>query len=433
MQKFAALLSVLAFAISVGGAQAQSPDLVAKGEYLARAGDCVVCHTGPGEKPFAGGLKMAIPIINGVIYSTNITPDKETGIGNYTFEDFERAMRRGVAKDGHNLYPAMPYPSYAKVSEDDLRALYAFFMQSVPAVKRANQPSEIKPPLNMRWPLMFWNLIFNPSSGFEADSKHDAAWNRGAYLVQGLGHCGSCHTPRGIVFQEKAMTESGAAFLSGAELDLWSASNLTGDQAAGLGRWSESDLATFLKTGHNAHASAFGSMTDVINNSTQYMTDADLTAIAKYIKSLPPANASTQASYAYDSKSADALKAGTSLSSGAKTYIRQCAACHVTDGKGHAPYLPPLAGNPTVLDKDPSSLINITLNGSARIVVQGLPDAYRMPQFRVLSNDQDVADVVNFIRTSWGNNAPAVTVEQVAKIRANTDPASDAVVILKMR
>jgi len=392
----------------------------------------VVCHTVPGGKPFAGGYKMAVPAI-GVIYTTNITPEKKTGIGNYTFEDFERAMRRGVAKDGHRLYPAMPYPSYAKVSEDDLRALYAFLMRAVPPVVRANQPAEISALLDMRWPLAIWDWLFTPSPGFTSNHDRDAAWNRGAYLVEGLGHCGSCHTPRGWLFQEKALTEAGSVFLAGAELDEWSAPNLTGDVVTGLGRWSEADLAAYLKTGHNAYTTAFGTMIDVINNSTQYLTDPDCAAIAKYLKSLRPAGADTQSTYAYSASTTDALRSRAPDARGAKIYLRQCVSCHVTDGKGYVPYLPPLAGNPAVLDKRPSSLINITLNGSARVVVDGLPDAYRMPPSRVLLTDQDVADVVSFIRKGWGNDAPEATAREVAEIRGSTNPASDAVVILKMR
>ncbi len=400
-------------------AGASAPELIAKGEYLARAGDCVVCHTGPGEKPFAGGLRMATPLGN--IFTTNITPDKETGIGNDSFEDFERAMRSGIAKDGHRLYPAMPYPSYAKVSDDDLKALYAFFMESVPAVNRPNSPTEIRRPLNIRWPLMIWDKIFTEKGVYTPDPAHDDAWNRGAYLVQGLGHCGSCHTPRGIFFQEKGLTEKKSIYLSGGNLDNWFASSLREDPDAGLATWSVADIAQFLKTGHNAHATAFGTMIDAINNSTQYLSDADLTAIAVYLKSLPanqsPAGAQTAANNSADGK----------------LFVQQCAACHVADGKGHAPYIAPLAGNPAVMDPDPSSVINITLNGSSRVVVDGMPDAYRMPQFRVLLNDDEIAAIVTYIRTSWGNKAGPVTGEQVAKIRKSSDAASDAVVILKMR
>ena len=415
------LLTCAVVALSLFGAavHASSPELIAKGEYLARAGDCVVCHTGPGEKPFAGGLRMSTPL--GDLYTTNITPDKDTGIGGDSFDDFANAMRLGIAKDGHRLYPAMPYPSYAKVSDDDLRALYAFFMESVPAVSRKNAPTEIPRPLNWRWPLAVWDTIFTEKAGFTPDPAHDEKWNRGAYLIQGLGHCGSCHTPRGIFFQEKALNEQRTAYLSGGNLDNWFASSLRGDPDAGLANWSEADIAEFLKTGHNSHATAFGTMVDAINNSTQYLNDGDLAAVATYLKSLP-AN--------QDRLGANAAAGDTP---GGKLYTQQCAACHLADGKGHAPYIAPLAGNPTVLDLDPASLINMTLNGSSRVVVAGMPDAYRMPQFRVLMKDDEIADVVNFIRASWGNRAAPVTADQVAKLRLTTDAASDAVVILKMR
>ncbi len=418
MRIFTAACAAIVMAWWGSTAHAASPELIAKGEYLARAGDCVVCHTGPGERPFAGGLRMATPLGN--IYTTNITPDKDSGIGNDSFEDFERAMRRGIAQDGHRLYPAMPYPSYAKVSDDDLRALYAFFMESVPPASRKNAPSEIPRPLNIRWPLAIWDKIFTDKIGYDPDPSHDEAWNRGAYLVQGLGHCGSCHTPRGIFFQEKALSEKQPIYLSGGNLDNWFASSLREESEAGLATWSESDISQFLKTGHNTHGTAFGTMIDAINNSTQYLTDADLASIAVYLKSLPGNQASQAPPISADE--ADG-----------KLYVQQCAACHVAEGKGHAPYIAPLAGNPPVMDADPASLINITLNGSSRVVVDGMPDAYRMPQFRVLLNDDEIAAIVTYIRTRWGNNAGPVTADQVAKIRKSTDAASDAVVILKMR
>jgi mono/diheme cytochrome c family protein len=403
-------------------ARASSAELIAKGEYLARAGDCVVCHTGPGERPFSGGLKMATPLGN--IFTTNITPDKETGIGDYSYEDFERAIRRGIARDGHRLYPAMPYPSYARITDDDVRALYAFFLESVPPARRPNSPSEIRSPLNIRWPIALWDAVFTAGIGYTPDPAHDSRWNRGAYLVQGLGHCGSCHTPRGIFFQEKALDQRGSAYLAGGNLDDWYASSLRGNPGPGLGAWSEADIALFLKSGHNAHASAYGTMIDAINNSTQYLTDDDLAGIAAYLKSLTPSDtgAATQTA-----------SAGPDTSSGAKLYAQQCAACHLAGGQGHAPYIAPLAGNPTINDADPASLINITLNGSSRIVVEGMPDAYRMPQYRVLLRDGEIADIVNFMRASWSDKATPVTAEQVGKIRRETEPASDAVVILKMR
>jgi mono/diheme cytochrome c family protein len=424
---FCALL--LAFAATAARADNLPAPPETPGEYVARAGDCVACHSVPGGKAFAGGLKMGSPL--GAIFSTNITPDPETGIGNYTLEDFDRAVRQGIAKDGHRLYPAMPYPSYAKLTDEDVKALYGFFMKEVPAVHQANKPSEIPLLLGFRWPLALWDIVFTSGGSYVAKPEHDAVWNRGAYLVQGLGHCGACHTPRGIAFQEKALDDSNATYLSGALLDAWLAANLRGDQRTGLGQWSEADLAEFLKTGHNRDGTAFGSMIDVVNNSTPYLSDADIHAIAVYLKSLPASG--DQQAYAYDDATTTALRGGHATAPGAATYATRCASCHGLDAKGFAPYLPPLAGNPTVLGGDPSSLINLVLNGSTPLVVKGAPDAYRMPQFRLQLSDQEIADVVTFIRGGWGNRASPVTAAQVADLRKSTDPTSDAVVILKMR
>src|SRR5579862_103339 len=399
------------------------------GEYLARAGDCVSCHSAPGGKALAGGLKMGTPL--GAIYSTNMTPDPETGIGNYSLEAFDRAMRQGVAKDGHRLYPAMPYPSYAKLTDADVAALYDFFMKQVPPVHQANLKSEIPLLLGFRWPLAIWNLVFATSGSYVAKNDHDADWNRGAYLVQGLGHCGACHTPRGFAWQEKALDDSSADYLSGALLDAWYAPDLRGDVRTGLGSWSKDDLVDFLKHGHNRGETAFGSMIDVVNNSTPYLSDSDIDAIAVYLKSLPAATA--QQPVAYDDATTAALRSGHASQPGATVYNGTCANCHGFDAKGFTPYIPALAGNPIVLDNDPSSLINLVLNGSNPLVIKGTPDAYRMPQFRLQYSDQDIADVVSFIRNGWGNQAPAVMAAEVAKLRKTTDPTSDQVIILKMR
>jgi alcohol dehydrogenase (quinone), cytochrome c subunit len=400
-----------------------------KGEYIARAGDCVACHSVPGGNAFAGGLKMGTPM--GAIYSTNITPDKETGIGDYSFDDFDRAVRSGIARDGHHLYPAMPYPSYAKITDDDLHTLYEFFMKKVPPVKQANRPSEIPGYLSFRWPLVIWNFLFTESGLYVAKPNHDAAWNRGAYLVQGLGHCGACHTPRGWAFQEKALDEGRGSYLQGAELDAWSASNLRQDVRTGLGSWSEAEIATFLKTGHNAKGVAFGSMLDVVNNSTPYLNDDDLNAMASYLKSLSPIAAETAP--LYDESTAKALSSGRAKQPGATLYLGYCVSCHGADGKGQGVYIPPLAGNPVLLDPNPTSLINLVLNGSQTIVVKGTPDSYRMPQYRVQLRDEEIADVLTFVRDAWGNGAAGVTANQVKALRPVTDPSSDQVIILKMR
>jgi len=420
---------LMLFAVSTARADENTGPPSNQGEYLARAGDCVSCHSAPGGKAFAGGLKMGTPL--GTIYSTNITPDPETGIGGYSLADFDRALRAGVAKDGHRLYPAMPYPSYAKLTDADVAALYNFFMKEVPAVHQANQPDEIPSYLRFRWPLAMWNFLFIQSGSYVNKSGHDAQWNRGAYLVQGLGHCGACHTPRGLAWQEKALDDGSSDYLAGADLDAWYAPDLRGDVRTGLGNWSKDDIVDFLKAGHNKGETAFGSMIDVVNNSTPYLSDNDLNAIAIYLKSLPAA--STQQPVAYNDATAAALRTGHASQPGATVYTGTCANCHGLDGKGFSPYIPALAGNPILLDEDPSSLINLVLNGSNPLVVRGTPDAYRMPQFREQYSDQQIADVVTFIRNGWGNQAPAVTTTDVAKLRKTTDPTSDQVIILKMR
>jgi mono/diheme cytochrome c family protein len=400
-----------------------------KGEYVARAGDCVSCHSVPGGKAFAGGLKMGTPM--GAIYSTNITPDPETGIGNYTFADFDRAVRQGVAKDGHRLYPAMPYPSYAKITDDDMHALYTFFMKEVPPVKQANKPAEIPYYLSFRWPLAIWDTMFTESGPYVAQPGHDAAWNRGAYLVEGLGHCGACHTPRGWAFQEKALDDGSGAYLQGADLDAWFAPDLRGDVRTGLGGWSQADIAAFLKTGHNEKATAFGSMLDVVNNSTPYFSDDDLNAVVAYLKSLPATAQET--AFTFNGGTTKALLSGKPQQAGGTLFLGNCVFCHGADGEGHRPYIPPLAGNPVVLDGDPSSLINLVLNGADPIVVKGTPDAYRMPQYRVQLTDEQIASVLSFVRDGWGNGAAPVTPAEVKALRPVTDPSSDQVIILKMR
>ncbi|MBN3755466.1 cytochrome c [Paraburkholderia sp. Tr-20389] len=399
-------------------ANAADDALVKRGEYLAKAGDCIACHSAPHGKPFAGGLQMMTPM--GAIYSTNITPDAQTGIGQYSEDDFKRAMREGIAKDGHNLYPAMPYPSYAKVNDDDMHALYAYFMNGVTPVKQANREPDIKWPLNMRWPLKFWNMVFLDKGVYRDKAGKDVAWNRGAYLIQGLGHCGSCHTPRGVAFQERALDESGSAFLTGGLLDNWFASNLTGEHNVGLGRWSEADVAQFLKAGANQHASAFGAMTSVINNSTQAMTDGDIAAMSRYLKSLPAAGGSGGPAYAYDAAATKVSLTRPANDAGARVYTAYCMHCHGVDGRGFAPMLAPLAGNPNVLEKDASSLINVTLNGTEDLVIGGVPAPYPMPKYADVLSDQQIADVITFVRGGWRNGAGSVGAADVAKVRKAT-------------
>lgn len=417
------LASILLFLVFTASAQSRDSNsqLIKRGEYLSRVGNCTACHTAPGGAPLAGGLPMALPM--GRTFSTNITPDSATGIGTYTEQDFSRALRKGVAKDGHNLYPAMPYTSFVKVNDADVHALYLYFMHGVRPVQKRNRQPDISPLLAMRWPIKIWNAIFLDSKVYEPESSQDAQWNRGAYLVEGLGHCGACHTARGVADQELALDGSRSGFLGGALIDNWYASDLTGDSNTGLGQWTEADVLEFLKRGSNRHASSFGSMVDVINQSTQGMTDADLAAIAHYLKSLPPARDSIEEKAAYVSQStfAPSIPADrTPVQSGKGLYTIYCLQCHGADGKGMTSLIAPLQRNPNLLETDASSLINLSLHGTGRVVIQGGPAAYPMPSFGAVMSDRDIAEVLTYIRGSWGNHADAVEERSVALMRSRT-------------
>ncbi len=391
-------------------AAAPSPnDLVKQGEYLAHLGDCVACHTAPGGKPLAGGLEMRTPF--GVIHSTNITPDKTDGIGTYTFEDFDRAMRRGVAQDGHNLYPAMPYPSFAKIAQNDMRALYAYLMQGVEPVAQPNKPNDMKFPFNIRLGLAGWNMVFLDNQPFRYDASHTPQWNRGAYIVEGLGHCGSCHTPRGIGFQEKAMSDSGSdgkEFLAGADVEHWRAVNLRSI-------WTGPEIAQFLKTGENGRGTAYGGMAEVVHFSSQHFTQGDLAAIGEYIHSLSP---NPNEVPGRDAVSMDVAQTNKEIyaTRGGLGYVQFCATCHQMDGKGATRFFPPLAGNTSIQAKDPASLIHVMLTGSASPLTASSPHAFAMPSYSVL-NDQEVAEIATFVRTHWGNKGSPVTAEQIRKMR----------------
>lgn len=402
---------------------ASQEDLVKKGEYLARAGDCVACHTDRGGKPFVGGLAIESPI--GAIYSTNITPDKANGLGNYTLQDFDNAVRYGVRKDGVSLYPAMPFPDFAVVKDEDIEALYAYFMHGVKASPEANKKPDITWPLSMRWPLAAWRMMFAPEvRPFTPALNQDVVTARGAYLVQGLGHCGSCHTPRAITLNEKAYSQEGnSVFLSGSNglLDGWIANNLRADYIGGLGQVSEEELAAVLKTGRNQHGAVFGGMTDVVVDSLQYLIDDDITAIARYLKTLPPVNPSNPP-YVYDETVAKALFKGDASKAGAMIYLDNCAACHRTDGKGYAQTFPALAGNHAIQQDNPASVINIIIHGQVLPGTQGAPTSYTMPGLGWRLSDQEIADVATFVRSSWGNKEKAVTAAEVAQQRKSLKP-----------
>jgi mono/diheme cytochrome c family protein len=394
---------------------ARTAELLDRGAYLAKLGDCAACHSIPGRPAFSGGLKMGTPI--GAIYSTNITPDTTYGIGRFTVADFDKALRYGVA-EGHSLYPAMPFTSYYNTRPEDVQALYAYFKYAVPPAKIPNRSSDIPFPLSMRWPLTYWRWLFaSKPAPFTAPAGLDAAQLPGAYFVEGLGHCGECHTPRNVFMQLKAVSHTdGPSYLTGAVIESYFAPNLRSDGAGSLREWSEEELVQFLRTGTNARAAAFGSMSDVIIHSTQYMSEADATSTARYLRGLDRQDPGAQP-FAYDPKSDQALKAGDVSAEGALVYLDNCAACHRPDGRGYERAFPALAGNPVVEAGSPESVVSIIFRGSATPRTPRTPAQFTMPGFAWRLSDIEVMQVANFVRSSWGNRGPQVTLADVARLR----------------
>lgn len=407
-------LALLLAMESVQADAAQDLDAaIARGRYLARLGDCAACHTADAKRPFAGGLALQSPL--GAMYSTNITPDTRNGIGSYTLEQFGDALRKGIAADGRHLYPAMPYPSFSRLTDQDVGDLYDYFKHGVRADPTENQASAIPWPLNMRWPLGIWNALFTDAKPYQPVAAQTPEWNRGAYLVQGLGHCGTCHTPRGIAFQEKALDQTGAAYLSGAKLAGWYAADLAGATDSSLQGWSEADLVEFLKAGRNTHTAAFGPMGEAVAHSTQYFNDADLKAVAVYLKSL---SAGREVAAVGSDSTTVKLVEGKPASLGEELYLDNCAACHRSDGRGYRSTFPRLAGNSAVLGASADSLIRIILNGSSVPVTQSAPTGLSMPAFGWRLDDAQVAELASFLRSAWGYQAAPVRAEEVAHLRA---------------
>jgi len=390
------------------GPNPKSSDPVERGHYLALAGNCATCHTVAGGETLAGGLPFKTPF--GTLYSTNITPDAETGIGNWTEEQFADAMRKGVRPDGQHLYPAFPYTAFTKLTDEDVAALYAY-LKTVPAVSAPAPANELSFPANQRWAMGIWKMMFFTEGRYAANSSKSEEWNRGAYLVDGLGHCSSCHSPRNFLGAEKtdaALTggEYTDKVLTG-ELRAWSAPNLT-SAPNGLGSWPLEDLTAYLHTGRNSFAETYGPMNEVIMNSTRHLTEADVRAMATYLKDVP-ANAGSLGS----PPSEDVKLAGSNL------YDVHCGTCHLPTGLGSdgEDGGARLAGNPVVQASNPASLINVILYGP-QLPDPPLPKRWKaMEGFGDKLTDDEVAALASFLRSNWDNQGGAVTAEQVAKQR----------------
>lgn len=375
-------------------------DAIARGKYVAVAGDCVACHTAPESKDaFAGGYAIQTPF--GEIYASNITPDAETGIGNWTERDFFRAVRHGKGKEGENLYPAMPYNAYVKVSDQDMHDLW-MYMRSVKPVHKAVPETQLPFPYNIRLAMMGWNLLFFKNEGFKPDSSQSAEWNRGAYLVEGLEHCAACHTPKNPLGGDTG------DYLQGSNLGEWHAPEITSNAYTGIGQWSEDQLVQYLKLGSNHVAVASGPMAEAVTNSTQHLTDADLKAIAVYLKSVPGSSRTAPQPLPADN---------AQMKMGANVYSANCSACHNSDGKGIPNLAASLAGNPGIVAPDSASLLTTVLQGGRGAVTQGNPTSGAMPSFAWKLSDEQAAAVVTYIRNTWGNAAPAVTAQQAKEAR----------------
>ena len=386
-------------ATSVAFAAEPSPELIAYGKTLVEAGDCAGCHTADPARPFAGGKRIDTPF--GAIYAPNLTPDRDTGIGAWADADFTRALRTGIAPDGSYYYPAFPYPYFTKMTKDDTLAIRAYLGTLAPVVSR-NKPPELRWPLNYRGLMRVWNALFFKPGLFEPDQSQSAAWNRGGYLVTGLGHCGACHTPKNYFGADKA-----AQALSGSEVGSWYAPRLDGAARTGLKSWSAEDITEYLQSGRNAKSHAGGLMAEVVVNSTAKMSDADVRAIAVYLKSLPPVRRETIVTPPDEAE----MKAGQVV------YAKLCVACHEADGSGAPRIYPPLPGNALLQSVNPSSTLRIILDGAHTVTTPRAPNTGEMPAYaRQLSNKQ-IAAVTNYIRNSWGNAGMLVTPAQVAKAR----------------
>jgi mono/diheme cytochrome c family protein len=398
------LICAAAWLAGIGLTSAADPDgqafdRIEKGRYLTTVADCFACHTVPNAgKPFAGGRAIETPF--GVITSSNITPDEETGIGAWSDEQFDNAVRKGARPDGSRLYPAMPFPAYTKMTRDDVLAIRAY-LATVEPVYQPVKSNTLPFPFNIREAMRAWDALYFTEGEYQPDSHQSAAWNRGAYLVQGPGHCTACHTPKSFLGGDRVNDN-----LRGFNLQGWFAPNITADANQGLGQWSEADITSYLKTGHNRMTAATGPMAEEIINSTSQYNDDDLTAMATYLKSL-----------AGRQDEAPAQPQSSVMTAGQAIYRDQCSACHGLEGGGVAMLFPSLAQSALAHASDPTSAIRLVLRGGRSVATNAEPTAPGMPSFAWQLNDEQVAAVVTYIRNAWKTAAAPVSAEMVGKNR----------------
>jgi mono/diheme cytochrome c family protein len=391
-----------------GGADPQAFGQIERGRYLTILSDCGSCHTVPGgNQPMAGGRPLETPFGN--IVAPNITPDPETGIGSWSDEQFDAAVRKGLRRDGSRLYPAMPYNDYTKMSREDVLAIRAYLNTLTP-VRNAVIANTLPFPFNIRAAMRVWNAFYFTEGDYQPDPHQSIEWNRGAFLVDGPGHCGACHTPKTFLGGDKT-----DQYLKGGYLQGWSAPDITNDNRLGIGAWSKDELVDYLGSGHNRVTAATGPMGEVVTLSTSLMTNADLEAMATYLKSLP-GKATSRAPLAANDPS---------MTAGAAIYRDQCSACHGLDGKGVAELFPSVANSSMAKSDDPTTSIRIVLRGARSVGTTAQPTASGMPSYGWQLNDDQVAAVLTYIRNSWGGAAQAVAPAQVSKVRLDTERRPD--------
>ncbi len=390
---------ILCTALSAARAAEPSAETIARGKALVDAGDCDSCHTSDPAKPFAGGVRIETPF--GAITSPNLTPDRETGIGSWSEQNFYNALRFGTAPDGSRYYPAFPYPYFAKLTRGDIFAIRAYLGTLTPYANKASPP-ELRFPLNFRVVMRVWDYLFFRPGILEPDQGKGTEWNRGRYLVQALGHCGACHTPKNVFGADRR----NRAF-SGGLVDGWFAPRLDAAERSGLASWKVEDIVEYLASGRNQKSHAGGPMAEVVVNSTSKINDADLRAIAVYLKSLPPGN----------SEPLVTPPSEATMTSGKEVYDHYCTACHEADGSSSPGVYPPLDGNALLQSADPSSTLRLILDGAQSVTTPRAPNTGQMPAYARQFSDEQIADVTTYIRNTFGNSAPAVTAEQVARAR----------------
>jgi mono/diheme cytochrome c family protein len=386
----------------------EKASLVERGQYLAKAADCMACHTRPGDKDFAGGVGFKLPF--GTLYSTNITPDRDTGIGNYSDRDFLNAVHRGVRRDGARLYPAMPYASYTYMTDDDALAIKAYLF-SLPPVHVVAPENTLSFPFNQRWAMLFWSAVFNPYARFAPDTMKTPEWNRGAYLVEALAHCGECHTPRNLAFALDNRKKFAGAVTAG-----WRAYNISSDQATGVGGWRDEDLVAYLSLGHAvAHGTASGPMGEAVDHGLSQLMPEDIRAIVTYLRSVPAtASPDLPAGTAPPAPASHRDGGGADNARGKKVFAEACVSCHGWSGESPVSSTATLTGAWAVNDPSAINIAQIVLGGTVRHTPDG---ALSMPAFGKAYSDEEIAAVANYVTARFGAKAADLTAERVAALR----------------